>query len=192
MSSMNKVILVGNLGAEPEIKSFPDGGKLANLRLATSERWTDRKTNERREETEWHRVVIKNSKLAETCERYLHKGDKILVEGALKTREWKDKDGQTRYTTEVVIRPYAGELRILSSRRDEAGGPRDAQSEGRREERGPPRRDERRDDRREERRDDRRGETSRGNANGRDAAPSWRGSKGGVTVDDLPDDAIPF
>ena len=99
--SVNKVILVGNLGADPEVKSFPSGGRIANLRIATSESWTDRATNERKERTEWHSVVLDNDNLVRVAEQYLRKGSKVYVEGQLRTRKWQDRDGNDRYTTEV-------------------------------------------------------------------------------------------
>ncbi|MFN3288040.1 MAG: single-stranded DNA-binding protein [Sphingomonadaceae bacterium] len=101
--SVNKVILIGNLGADPEVKSFQNGGKVANLRLATTETWRDRATGERKERTEWHNVVIQSEGLVGIAERYLHKGSKIYVEGQLRTRKWQDRDGNDRYTTEVSV-----------------------------------------------------------------------------------------
>jgi single-strand DNA-binding protein len=101
--SVNKVILVGNLGADPEVKSFPNGGRICNLRIATSDNWTDRASGERRERTEWHNVVIKSDGLVGVAERYLRKGKKVYVEGSLQTRKWQDQSGQDRYTTEVVL-----------------------------------------------------------------------------------------
>ena len=114
--SVNKVILVGNLGRDPEIRSTQDGTRVANLSLATSENWRDRNTGERRERTEWHRVVIFNERLAEVAEKYLQKGSKIYVEGQLQTRKWTDQSGQERYTTEVVLQRFRGELTMLDSR----------------------------------------------------------------------------
>ncbi len=101
--SVNKVILIGNLGADPEVKSFQNGGKVANLRLATTETWRDRNTGERKERTEWHNVVLQSEGLVGIAERYLHKGSKIYVEGQLRTRKWQDRDGNDRYTTEVSV-----------------------------------------------------------------------------------------
>lgn len=118
--SVNKVILVGNLGADPEVKSFPSGGRIANMRIATSESWTDRATNERRERTEWHNVVIDNENLVRVAEQYLRKGSKIYVEGQLRTRKWQDRDGNDRYTTEVYVGRFRGELTLLDRR--EGGG----------------------------------------------------------------------
>ena len=114
--SVNKVILVGNLGRDPEIRTTNDGTKVANLSLATSENWRDRNTGERRERTEWHRVVIFNDRLVDVVEKYLNKGSKIYIEGQLQTRKWTDRDGQERYTTEVVLQRFRGELTMLDSR----------------------------------------------------------------------------
>ncbi len=114
--SVNKVILVGNLGRDPEIRSTQDGTRVANLSLATSESWRDRNTGERRERTEWHRVVIFNDRLVEVVEKYLRKGSKIFVEGQLQTRKWTDQSGQDRYTTEVVLQRFRGDLTMLDSR----------------------------------------------------------------------------
>jgi single stranded DNA-binding protein (ssb) len=114
--SVNKVILVGNLGADPEIRRLPSGDPVANLRIATSETWRDRNTGERRERTEWHNVVIFNDNLAKVAEQYLKKGMKVYIEGQLQTRKWQDQSGQDRYTTEVVLQKYRGELQMLDSR----------------------------------------------------------------------------
>ncbi len=116
--SVNKVILVGNLGRDPELRSTQDGMRIANLNLATSETWRDRTSGERKERTEWHRVVIFNERLAEIAEKYLRKGSKIYVEGQLQTRKWTDQQGQERYSTEVVLTRFKGELTML----DGAGG----------------------------------------------------------------------
>jgi single-strand DNA-binding protein len=118
--SVNKVILVGNLGRDPEIRSTNDGTRIANLNLATSENWRDRVSGERKERTEWHRVVIFNERLVEIAEKYLRKGSKIYVEGALQTRKWTDQQGQEKYSTEVVLQRFRGELTML----DGAGGGR--------------------------------------------------------------------
>ncbi|MPZ11510.1 MAG: single-stranded DNA-binding protein [Kiloniellaceae bacterium] len=120
--SVNKVILVGNLGRDPEIRSTQDGTKIANLSLATSESWRDRTSGERRERTEWHRVVIFNEKLCEVAEKYLRKGSKIYIEGALQTRKWTDQSGVEKYTTEVVLQRFRGELTMLDGRQDGGGG----------------------------------------------------------------------
>jgi single-strand DNA-binding protein len=111
--SVNKVILVGNLGRDPEIRSTQDGIRIANLNLATSESWRDRVSGERKERTEWHRVVIFNERLVEVAEKYLKKGSKIYVEGALQTRKWTDQQGQEKYSTEVVLQRFRGELTML-------------------------------------------------------------------------------
>ena len=118
--SVNKVILVGNLGRDPEIRTTNDGTKVANLSLATSESWRDRNSGERRERTEWHRVVIFNDRLVDVVEKYLNKGSKIYIEGQLQTRKWTDRDGQERYTTEVVLQGFNSTLTMLDSR---ASGP---------------------------------------------------------------------
>jgi single-strand DNA-binding protein len=123
--SVNKVILIGNLGADPEVRSFPSGGRVCNLRLATSETWKDRETGERRERTEWHRVTIYSDPLIKVAEQYLRKGSKLYVEGQLETRKWQDQSGQDRYTTEVALRPYRSELTMLDGRGEGGGGGRD-------------------------------------------------------------------
>lgn len=119
--SVNKVILVGNLGRDPEVRSMNDGAPVVTLNLATSETWKDRNSGERRERTEWHRVVIFNENLAKVAENYLKKGSKVYIEGQLQTRKWTDKDGNEKYTTEVVLQRYRGELAMLDSR-GEGGG----------------------------------------------------------------------
>ncbi len=124
--SVNKVILVGNLGKDPEVRNAQDGTRIVNFTLATSETWNDRASGERRERTEWHRVVIFNDRVGEIAERYLRKGSKVYVEGSLQTRKWTDQSGQERYTTEVVIGRFNGQLTLLDSRASaggEAGGP---------------------------------------------------------------------
>lgn len=118
--SVNKVILVGNLGNDPEIRSFQSGDRVANLSIATSESWNDKATGERKEKTEWHRVVIFNQGLVKVCENYLKKGAKVYIEGQLETRSW-EQDGQKKYATEVVLRPYRGELTMLDSRGGSGG-----------------------------------------------------------------------
>ena len=118
--SVNKVILVGNLGRDPEVKAFQSGGRVCNLSVATSENWRDKASGERRERTEWHRVVIYNENLVGVAERFLKKGSKVYLEGQLETRKY-EKDGRETYTTEVVLRPYRGELTLLDSR-GEGGG----------------------------------------------------------------------
>jgi len=118
--SVNKVIIVGNLGRDPEIRSMQSGQKVATLSVATSENWKDKQTGERKERTEWHRVSIMNPNLAEIAERYLKKGSKVYVEGQLQTRKWTDQSGQEKYSTEIVLGQFRGELTILDSR--EGGG----------------------------------------------------------------------
>jgi single-strand DNA-binding protein len=120
--SVNKVIIVGNLGRDPEVRTFQNGGKVCNLRIATSEQWKDRATGERRERTEWHSVAIFSEPLARIAEQYLRKGSKVYIEGQLETRKWQDQSGQDRYTTEIVLRPYRGELTLLDSRGGGEGG----------------------------------------------------------------------
>ena len=119
--SLNKVMLIGNLGADPEIRSFQNGGKVANLRIATSETWKDRNTGERQERTEWHTVAIFSEGLVNVCERYLKKGSKVFIEGQLQTRKWQDQSGNDRYSTEVVLRGYGGTLTMLDGRGDGGG-----------------------------------------------------------------------
>jgi len=111
--SVNKVILVGNLGRDPEVRNTQDGRKVVNLSLATSESWRDRQSGERKEKTEWHRVVIFNENLAEVAEKYLRKGAKVFIEGQLQTRKWQDQSGAEKYTTEIVLQRYRGELTML-------------------------------------------------------------------------------
>ena len=120
--SVNKVILIGNLGRDPEVRSFQNGGKVVNLRIATSETWRDRNTGERKERTEWHSVAIFNEALGKIAEQYLRKGSTVYIEGQLETRKWQDQSGQDRYTTEVVLRPYAGNLTLLGGRGEGGGG----------------------------------------------------------------------
>lgn len=118
--SLNKVQLIGNLGRDPEVRSFQNGGKVCNLRIATSETWKDRNTGERRERTEWHTVAIFNEALVRLAEQYLRKGSKVYIEGQLETRKWQDQSGADRYSTEVTLRPYAGEMKFLTPR--DSGG----------------------------------------------------------------------
>ena len=120
--SVNKVILIGNLGADPEIRHTQDGRPIANLRVATTDSWRDKATGERKERTEWHRVVIFNERLVEVAEKYLHKGSKVYLEGQLQTRKWTDQGGQDRYTTEVVLQRFRGELTMLDSRGEGGAG----------------------------------------------------------------------
>jgi single-strand DNA-binding protein len=120
--SVNKVILVGNLGADPEVRRTQDGRPIVNLRVATSDTWRDKNTGERREKTEWHRVVIFSEGLAKIAEQYLKKGSKVYLEGALQTRKWQDKDGQDRYSTEVVLQGFNSTLTMLDGRGGGGGG----------------------------------------------------------------------
>ena len=114
--SVNKVILVGNLGRDPEVRNLQDGSKVVHLSVATSERWKDRQSGDQRERTEWHRVVIFNERLADVAERFLHKGSKVYLEGALQTRKWTGNDGVEKYTTEVVLQRFRGELTMLDAK----------------------------------------------------------------------------
>jgi single-strand DNA-binding protein len=121
MSSLNKVMLIGNLGRDPEVKSFQNGGRVANLNVATSETWKDKATGERKERTEWHNVTLSSDGLVGVAERYLRKGSKVYIEGQLRTRKWQDKDGNDRYTTEVVVGGFGGTLTMLDGK-GEGGG----------------------------------------------------------------------
>lgn len=118
--SVNKVIIIGNLGQDPEVRNFPSGGKVCNFSVATSENWKDRNTGERRERTEWHRISITSEPLVRIAEQYLRKGAKVYLEGQLETRKWQDQSGQDRYTTEVVLRPYGSTMTMLDGRNDGA------------------------------------------------------------------------
>lgn len=120
--SVNKVILVGNLGRDPEVRTFQNGGKVCNLRIATSENWKDKNTGERREKTEWHTVAIFSEGLVRVAEQYLRKGSKVYIEGALQTRKWQDKDGADRYSTEVVLQGFGSTLTMLDGRDGGGGG----------------------------------------------------------------------
>ncbi len=120
--SVNKVILVGNLGRDPEVRRLNSGDPVVNLRIATSETWRDKASGEKRDRTEWHSVVIFNENLARVAENYLRKGTRVYVEGQLQTRKWQDRDGQDRYTTEIVLQRYRGELQILSAKGEDGGG----------------------------------------------------------------------
>jgi single-strand DNA-binding protein len=120
--SVNKVILVGNLGRDPEVRSFPNGGKVVNLRIATSETWRDKASGERKERTEWHSVAIFSEPVGRIAEQYLRKGSKVYIEGQLETRKWQDQSGADRYSTEVVLRPYSGQLTLLDGRNEGGGG----------------------------------------------------------------------
>ncbi len=120
--SVNKVILIGNLGRDPEVRSFQNGGKVVNLRIATSENWRDRATGERKERTEWHSVAIFDENIAKVAEQYLKKGSTVYIEGQLETRKWQDQSGQDKYTTEVVLRPFRSAMTMLGGRGDGGGG----------------------------------------------------------------------
>lgn len=120
--SVNKVILIGNLGQDPEVRTFQNGGKVVNLRIATSETWKDRNSGERQERTQWHSVAIFSEPLARVAEQYLRKGSKVYIEGQLETRKWQDQNGQDRYSTEVVLRPFRSELTMLDGRGEGGGG----------------------------------------------------------------------
>lgn len=120
--SVNKVILIGNLGRDPEVRSFQNGGKVCNLRIATSETWKDRNTGERKERTEWHSVAIFQEGLVRIAEQYLRKGSKVYIEGQLQTRKWQDQSGQDRYSTEVVLQGFGGTLTMLDGREGGSGG----------------------------------------------------------------------
>lgn len=120
--TVNKVILIGNLGRDPEVRQTNSGQRVANLALATSDQWTDKQSGERREKTEWHRVVIFDDKLVDVAEKYLKKGSKIFIEGGLQTRKWQDQSGQDRYTTEVVLQRFRSELQMLDGRGEGGGG----------------------------------------------------------------------
>ena len=159
--SVNKVILVGNLGKDPEIRTLQSGTKVANLSIATSENWNDRQTGERKERTEWHRVVIFNDRLADVAERFLRKGRKVYLEGALETRKYTDQSGQEKYTTEVVLRNFRGELVLLDSASGEGSG---AGEGGGYRERAP----------------------ARANAGPSRGGPSWDAPKGGDLDDEIP------
>ena len=120
--SVNKVIIVGNLGRDPEVRTFPAGGKVVNLNIATSENWRDKATGERKERTEWHRVAIFNEALGKIAEQYLKKGSTVYIEGQLETRKWQDQSGADRFTTEIVLRQFRGELTLLGGRDGGSGG----------------------------------------------------------------------
>ena len=122
VGSVNKVILVGNLGRDPEVRAMQSGDKVCNLSVATSERWKDRNSGEMQEKTEWHRVVVFDQKLADVAEKYLRKGSKVFLEGQLQTRKWTDQSGVEKYTTEVVLQRFRGELVMLDSRGSSEGG----------------------------------------------------------------------
>ncbi len=162
--SVNKVILIGNLGADPEVRRMQDGRPVVNLRMATSESWRDKNTGERRERTEWHRVVIFNEGLAKIAEQYLRKGSKIYIEGQLQTRKWEDQSGQERYTTEVVLQGFNSALTMLDTRG--GGGGYDDRQGG--------------------------GYGAQGGSQGGDPGGARGGSGGGRPMSDELDDEIPF
>jgi single-strand DNA-binding protein len=173
--SVNKVILVGNLGRDPEVRSLGSGDKVVNLRIATSENWRDKATGERKEKTEWHSVVIFNENLGRVAEQYLRKGSSVYIEGQLQTRKWTDQQGQEKYTTEVVLQRFRGELTLLGGR-GESGGGGGGDFGGS---------------------DDFGGGSSRGGGNdfggGRGGgAPAKKGPGGGGSFDDDLDDDVPF
>jgi len=128
--SVNKVILVGNLGKDPEVRRMTSGEPVVSFSVATSETWRDKSSGERKEKTEWHRVVVFNKNLAEVAEKYLRKGSKVYIEGSLQTRKWTDKDGQEKYSTEVVLQNFRGELTMLDTRGGEGGGGRERMGAG--------------------------------------------------------------
>ena len=163
--SVNKVILIGNLGKDPEVRTTQDGTKIVSFTLATSETWNDRASGERKERTEWHRVVVFNDRIGEVAEKYLRKGRKVYVEGAVQTRKWTDQSGQERYTTEIVIGRFRGELVLIDSNRGEEA-PMGESGGGSRSERAPVAR-------------------SGGGAGG-GGAPSWDAPKGGDLDDEIP------
>jgi len=167
--SVNKVILVGNLGKDPEVRTTQDGQKIVNFTLATSESWNDRASGERKERTEWHRVVIFNENLGTIAEKYLRKGGKVYVEGSLQTRKWTDQSGQEKFTTEVVLSKFRGELTLLDSRRDgeSAGAGEGGGYQAR--ERAPAR-----------------AAATAGGRSGSGGSPSWDAPKGGDLDDEIP------
>jgi single-strand DNA-binding protein len=166
--SVNKVILVGNMGKDPEVRTTQDGTKIVNLTLATSETWNDRASGERKEKTEWHRVVIFNDRVADVAEKYLKKGAKIYVEGSLQTRKWTDQSGQERYTTEVVIGRFNGNLTMLDTRSGGGGEMGDSGGGGYRE------------------RTPAAARPAGGGGRGGGATPSWDAPKGGDLDDEIP------
>lgn len=122
MAGVNKVILLGRLGVDPEVRNFPNGGKVVNLRIATSETWKDKQSGERKERTEWHQIAIFNEPLGKIAEQYLRKGSEVYIEGKIETRKWQDQSGADRYTTEIVLRPFNGELTLIGGKRDDDHG----------------------------------------------------------------------
>jgi single-strand DNA-binding protein len=168
--SVNKVILVGNLGKDPEIRTLQSGTKVANLSVATSESWNDRQSGERKERTEWHRVVIFNDRLADVAERFLRKGRKVYIEGAIETRKYTDQAGQEKYTTEVVLRNFRGELTLLDSAGGEGGGAGEGGGGGGYRERAPAQQR----------------ATAGASRGGGAGGPSWDAPKGGDLDDEIP------
>ena len=171
--SLNKVMLIGNLGADPEIRSFQNGGKVANLRIATSEQWKDRNTGERQERTEWHTVAIFSEGLVGVVERFLRKGSKVYIEGQLQTRKWQDQSGNDRYSTEVVIRGMNGSLTMLDGAQGGSGGGGGQRGGGSSWDQGGG------------------GSSGSWNQGGESSSGGARSSGGGSNYDDLDDD-IPF
>lgn len=131
MAGLNKVMILGRLGRDPEVKSFNNGGRIVNLRVATSETWRDKNTGERKEDTEWHSVSISNEALGKIAEQYLRKGSEVMIEGKLKTRKWQDQSGNDRYTTEIVVGAFNGNLVLVGGRNDGQGGGRSGGDEDR-------------------------------------------------------------
>jgi single-strand DNA-binding protein len=164
--SVNKVILIGNLGADPEIRRTNDGRPIANLRVATSETWRDKSTGERREKTEWHRVVIFNEQLCKIAEQYLRKGSKVYLEGQLQTRKWQDQQGQDRYSTEVVLQGFNAQLTMLDTRGDNGASAGESSDFGR--------------------------SSPMENGRGSAAVPRTPGRSGGASLAEELDDEIPF
>ena len=198
--SLNKVQLIGNVGADPEIKNLNNGGSLANIRLATSESWRDKRSGERKEKTEWHTVVVFNEHLVELVDKYVSKGDKIYVEGQLQTRKWEDRDGNDRYSTEVVIPNFGGTITLLSSKNsdrddDDRGGSRrgNSRSSGRDRDRDDDRGSSRRGGSRSNDRDNDRSrdDDSRSSRRDRSRERDTGSSEGNGGNEDF-DDSIPF
>lgn len=173
MAGVNKVIIVGNLGRDPEVRTFSNGGKVVNLNIATSESWRDKQSGERKERTEWHRVAIMNENLAKVAEQYLRKGSTVYIEGQLETRKWTDQSGAEKYTTEIVLRPFRGELTLLGGRGDGGG----TSGGGQQDDRGGY--------------DDYQGGGQQGGGYGGGAARGGSGGGGAASRPDL-DDEIPF
>lgn len=162
MAGLNKVMILGRLGRDPEVKSFNNGGRIVNLRVATSETWRDKNTGERKEDTEWHSVSISNEALGKIAEQYLRKGSEVMIEGKLKTRKWQDQSGNDRYTTEIVVGAFNGNLVLVGGRNDGQGGGRSG------------------------------GGDDRGSRGGRDQSSDHTGGGGGRSRSNDMDDEIPF